>query len=511
MYFHAKITFNNFLQVYKMISAVFSIRAYKVFTFLSLLSLFMLPLMAETKTNDTQAIDVNTIIPGAKDFFIEHKGAKLQCSPVKLIQTNTRKNFVEYLCLEKYADLSETRDLGREEVVSGTAETKRLLASAKKKNTQGERYTVQVPRYASKFPMDASRIAERQLVEEYYFGKYLDMVLPGKIYLSLRPQFAQDHDGEGTTFGTGGSRGGFFYYYKLENEMEFTMQYEGSVDFSGESKFINVSNGENSNRRLSYLSLSYKDYSVFVGKYWSPYYDVAGFTDHFMAFGGQAGGAFNNGTDGSSSGTGRVDEVIQLRTKNEEHKFKAALQLRLEHTDQKNVDKDYQYDVAGSLTYTGLDGFNVGASFAYAKFDGITSDMSDYNIDGNDQSYIVGAVYMKENMSTNVILSYSKNHMTDNEGIYFDGVGAELYFRYDMDESYRVAVGGNVLIPRDTDYEKESDYSIKTGVISLQYTFGAKSFDDVVYIEASFPYGRSVDGDKYSNRLAVGLRYLLQR
>ncbi len=502
---------NNFYRVCKMINTVFQIRAYKVLTFISLFALSVLPLMAETKSNDKQTLDANITIPDAEDFFIERDGVQLLCSPVKLIQTNTRKDFVEYLCLNKYADLPDEKHLEKEEVASGTEETKRLLEGAKIKSAQGQSYTVQIPKYASGHPNLASRIAEQQLEHEYYFGKYLDKILPAKIYLSYRPQLAQDHDGDGITYNSAGSRGGFFYYYKLENELEFAMQYEGSVDFSGNTKFINVSNGKNSGRRLSYLSLSYKDNRIFVGKYWSPYYDIAGFTDHYMAFGSQAGGAFNNGTDGSSSGTGRADEVIQLRTKNEEYKFKAAVQFQLGHTDQKNISKEYQYGVAGSLIYTGWEGFNVGASFAYAKFDENTSAMHELNIEGEDQSYIIGAVYMKENISANAILSYTKNHMTDDQGSYFDGIGTELYLRYDIDESYRVAVGGNVLIPRDNGYERESDYSIKTGIISLQYTFGEKSFDDLFYIEASFPYGRLANGDKLSSNIAVGFRYLIQR
>jgi hypothetical protein len=341
----------------------------------------------------------------------------------------------------------------------------------------------------------------------YYFGKYLDKVLPGKIYLSLRPQFAQNHDNQGIVFHDAGSRAGFFYYYQFKNEMELVFQYEAGVDFSGKTKFINVSNISDSNRRLSYLSLSYQHSLVLLGKYWSPYYDIAGFTDHYMAFGSQASGAFNNGTDGSSSGTGRPDEVIQLRT--EQHAYKVALQIQAKHNEQKNVNKKYQYGVAGSLIYAGWSDISVGASIVYHKFDALTPAMREANINGNDQSYIIGVTYTKDKISTHAVLSYTKNHMTDDNSTYFNGVGSELYVRYNIDESYRLAFGGNVLIPTDNSYK--GDYSIKTLIVSLQYTFGEKNFDDLVYLEVSRPFGKLANGDKSKSRIAVGLRYLLQR
>ena len=49
------------------------------------------------------------------------------------------------------------------------------------------------------------------------------------------------------------------------------------------------------------------------GKQWSPYYDVAEFTDQFVIFSGFANGAFGAGTDGGISGTGRAERAVQYR------------------------------------------------------------------------------------------------------------------------------------------------------------------------------------------------------
>ncbi len=78
---------------------------------------------------------------------------------------------------------------------------------------------------------------------------------------------------------------------------------------------------------------------------------------------------------------------------------------------------------------------------------------------------------------------------------------------YDIDESFRLAGGGNWLIPRDKNYEGE--FSIKDIILSVQYTFGQKTFDDLVYMEVSLPNGKLADGEKRDVSVAIGLRYLL--
>lgn len=51
---------------------------------------------------------------------------------------------------------------------------------------------------------------------------------------------------------------------------------------------------------------------------------------------------------------------------------------------------------------------------------------------------IVGLTYKKDKYSVNTVLSYTKNHMSDDEGTYFDAIGAELYIHYDIDDSFQL-------------------------------------------------------------------------
>lgn len=224
-----------------------------------------------------------------------------------------------------------------------------------------------------------------------------------------------------------------------------------------------------------------------------------------MAYGAQAGGAFNSGTDGSLSGTGRAYRMLQARTDKET--YEGTVQVQLKHSALQNFNTDYSYAAAGSFIYKGWEAIKAGVSVDYGKFEEITSEMQSVGIDGNDFSSIAGVTYKRNKYSVNTVFSYTKNHMSDDEGTYFDGIGAELYMRYDIDESFRLAGGGNWLLPRDDDYEGQ--YSIKDIIFSLQYTFGEKTFDDLVYLEVSLPDGKLANGDSRDVSVAIGLRYLI--
>lgn len=282
--------------------------------------------------------------------------------------------------------------------------------------------------------------------------------------------------------------------------------YEAGINWEDDTPFINTSDVLDSNRRLSYFALKYSDYSLILGKYWSSYYDIAAFTDRYMAYGAQSSGAFNSATDGSPSGTGRSDYMLQLRTNKDN--YDATFQLQSQHDAFRGFETDYSYTAAGSFIYKGWENIKLGASVNYGKFDDVTHQMETLNIDGNDLSSIIGMTYQKNNYTINAVLSYTENHMSDDQGVYFDSIGAELYTHYDIDTNYRLVAGGNWLIPRDNHYDGK--YSIKDLIFSFQYTFGKRTFDDLVYMEVSLPNGKLANGENRNTSMAIGLRYLLE-
>ncbi|HEY9129907.1 MAG TPA: hypothetical protein VIN02_08725 [Sulfurovum sp.] len=468
------------------------LRGMNTVSFLVLFSLS--PLMTAEKNNLT-ANDASIL--NLPEFSITFQGDALVCSPIGLIKTKTRKDLVTYECHRPYIgqEIEKKQDEQR-----GHAETQRLKSEVKDKVAKGVVYSVEIPLYDTDSPTKLKLITLQQL-SNMPDGKYLRMFLPAKIYMSIRPQITNSGEDGNFELKNGGSRGGFYYYYQFNNDLEVMFQYEAGLDWDEDTPFLNASDASNTNRRLSYFSLTYLDYNMVVGKYWSAYYDIAGFTDQFVTYGAQAGGAFNS----EPSGTGRADKMVQTRI--EKDTYNVTLQAQLKHDALNGWNTDYGYTLGASFIYKELEDFKFGAAVNYGEFDEITPQIKSVGIDGDDFSSILGLTYKKNSFSASTVLSYTQNHMSDDQGIYFDGIGAEVYLQYDVDQSIRIAGGGNWLFPEDDDYEGK--FSINNVILSLQYTFGEKTFDDLVYVEVSMPNGKLANGESKDTRFAIGIRYLL--
>ncbi len=475
--------------------------------FIIVFSLMFLPLFAEEKPKITSLLsDKKEIVPDVPTFSLDYEGEALKCYPTQYDDKHFYERRVEYRCIRKDIKITDTEisSTVSDGEATGRDETKRLQDEIKRKKNIGSIYTVRIPERYARIPWRASNIAKGQL-RDGFFQHYLKWLLPAKLYLSVRPQYAGTNDGQDMKFRDGGSRGGFFYYYEFNSGYELTFQQESKINWSSISSSVNVSNNSESTRRLQYISLAKGDISFLAGKYWSPYYDIAGITDRFMAYGSESSGTYNASGDGGASGTGRSNRALQIRIGGNDD-FSARLQYQPTHHPNDGVNSDYSYGLAGNIIYKGWPNIKTGVSIAYGKFDEVTTEMREIGIDGSDLSYIAGISYRWKDLSANGVLSYSRNHMSDDQGVYFDGAGAELYLRYDFTQSIRFVCGGNWLKPRDNNYLGQ--YNIKTSIISLQYTFGRKTFDDLVYMEVSIPKGHLANGDAMDPSVAIGLRYL---
>jgi predicted porin len=77
---------------------------------------------------------------------------------------------------------------------------------------------------------------------------------------------------------------------------------------------LEESGGDVLGARLGYVGIDLDDYGTLtLGKQWSVYYDVTGYTDAFNAFGAEATATFNSQTDGGFTGTGRADGALVYR------------------------------------------------------------------------------------------------------------------------------------------------------------------------------------------------------
>ena len=461
----------------------------QIFLLLFSLLMFCSPLIASTSISSDDAV---SLPPNTPSFYIREGWVKLKCIPKEMIIKKGSSDRVKYHCMQNHLYNAQESSSDQSKEARGREETERMREKVRDKVDVGAIYNIRRNQF----------IAKQQIMQSSN-NKIVHLLLPAKLYVSFRPQISGDGE-EHLKLRDGGSRGGFFYYHQFTYDIGLMLQYEASINFANDKSFINLSDASNSSRRLSYLSLEYHDSSIILGKYWSPYYAIAGFTDYFMAYGSSASGAFNNHSDGSASGTGRSDTTLQLRTKRE--KYDVAIQVQPDHNASDSLSMHYDYTLSSSLIYKDWMGMKLGLAFVYGNFDRVTDDMYMQGIDGNEQSYIAGVSYSVEKIDLSAIVTYSKNHISDDQGYYFDALGAELYMHYDYSESIRIAYGVNWLAPVDDNYK--GDFNIKKHIISLQYTFGKKTFDDLVYIELLLPYGRRANGEQNDASLAIGLRYL---
>jgi len=452
------------------------------------------------KASDTNMSKSDSLL--SSSISIEHEGVSYNCSKEDLIVEDHNGTKV-YNCLtakeKRLQDNSDAR---------GTAETERFKQDIKDKS-DGEKRVVLVENNES-----TSRTKWKPF---YYTKDAIKSVVPAKVYLSLR--FAELYQNDTFTLTDTATRGGFFYFKEFENSLELIFQFEASVRFSNKGDIIgsdsqtnNSSTGFLFGTRLNFVTLKKEDYTFVVGKYWGVYYDIAGMTDKYMVFGALGNGTYNSGTDGGGSGTGRAADVVQLRFKKDV--FNIALQAQY-HFEDFNFFYlgTYDYAAAFSLFYNGLtNGVKLGVTGNYAHYRSVNAavdgnqTLSSLGVDGDDIAVLTGLSYQKNNISLDLTLGASKNHVTDDQGKYMRAIGSELYVRYRLKEHWRFAFGFNYLWP-DHDYY-QGEYVLQDYIASLQFAFN-KDYTQLVYLETKYSAGTNADGSDMSSAAALGFRYLL--
>lgn len=123
--------------------------------------------------------------------------------------------------------------------------------------------------------------------------------------------------------------------------------------------------------RLGFVGIANDWVSYTFGKQWSAYSKVAGMTDNFLAFGGEACGQYNAGTDGGVSGTGRANRASIL-----DFKF-AGLEFAIQGQGRAiSVNDKKAFDAYGLALLYSVGGFTVGATYNEVR-DGVENPMPD--------------------------------------------------------------------------------------------------------------------------------------
>lgn len=306
------------------------------------------------------------------------------------------------------------------------------------------------------------------------------------------------------------SRVGIYGYKFLRQDLEIFSRIELGTDLGGQIDDLLVppenprDAGDGSFfLRVGFVGVATRWGELSVGKQWSTYYDVSGFTDRFAVFGATASGTYNAGTDGGGSGTGRVDRAVKYE--GTLRGLSLGLQLQGDGDIPRTTE---QYDGGGgaSLVYKFSERLSAAAAYNVAFVDQPTPELIDTGLTGDSTAVIIGLKYEQEPFYVGATWAQHENHETTNEFKFIDADGLEIYSRYQFSQRLRAVAGYNYLDP-DAGDPNAGEYKIESVILGLQFTYRNRGFGDIIYIEADLRNGRQVDGTPSENAYTVGIRY----
>jgi predicted porin len=192
--------------------------------------------------------------------------------------------------------------------------------------------------------------------------------------------------------------------------------------------------------RLGYLGIDMNKFgTVTVGKQWSVYYDITGYTDKFNVFGGQASATYVTGTDGGGSGTGRADQALIYR--NQFGPVLIGVRMQARTATNNHFLDGYGFSAQVNL----LKGLKVGAAFNKAfPDDTVISRHEILGLTGQPTYLAVGVRYAIGNLLLAAVYAHETNgdltpgYINDStQGILiptvvFNADGFELYGKYNF-------------------------------------------------------------------------------
>jgi predicted porin len=340
---------------------------------------------------------------------------------------------------------------------------------------------------------------------------------PSKVdlYGSLRLRYR--HTGEDWVLDDGGSRFGISaewwfkpryalfgraeFGFNLLDELSFVFRPgDGSSARAGESVFL----------RLGYVGLDTPPLLLTLGKNWSPYYKVADFTDRFQGTGGRASGAFNAGTDGGPTGTGRADRALHARIQAHVLPRRWGLKplgmnVQLQHGESIPHVGGKKYGTAFALsTVLETKGrLSIGLGYNRSQVD-LDPEVRAAGIDGDAEALILGVRRYGEKWYAATTVARLDNHDSTLTGIYFDGWGWEGYGHRKMGRRFWLVGGWNWQKP-DSDQTQAGPYEVRYGVLGVRYSFDR--FRRMVFFNARLDSGTTSNGEPMGDVLTIGLRW----
>lgn len=248
--------------------------------------------------------------------------------------------------------------------------------------------------------------------------------------------------------------------------------------------------------RLGYIGLASPYGNVSWGKQWSPYYDVAAFTDQGQLFSGLASGAFGAGTDGGLAGTGRAERSVQYR----EQFGPVSIGLQVQNRSTSPNDRTWLDTWGGSVVVGRREGFGAGATYNEVR-DGVENP-SPNQAQLGDKAALFGVRYRKGGWYGAATFSILKQHEVDDLRRRYDGTGFEAALVRDFTDRTWVEFVFNNLQPES---DHPGDFRLRFLATNVVYQFGGASR---AFVGVKFDGGRTSDGSSRPAAVfAGGLRY----
>lgn len=264
--------------------------------------------------------------------------------------------------------------------------------------------------------------------------------------------------------------------------------------------------------RLLHVGIDHQNLTLTYGKNWSSYYQVAGLTDRFVIFGGSASGAFNAGSSGQFTGTGRPDDVLQARV------FIAAdrpifrrikpFNLNLQRQEGQAIPavpgERYDYSWGASAIFETLREFTLGVAYNHAVVPEGRSAIQAAGIDGDATALALATRLFGDTWYAALLVSQLENMEVTELGQYFDATGVELYAQWEFRRNWWLIGGGNWLDP-DAGETNAGLFRERYLVVGGRYSF--ESFRRMLFFEYKYNDSRLSTGASVPNEFTLGVRW----
>ena len=248
--------------------------------------------------------------------------------------------------------------------------------------------------------------------------------------------------------------------------------------------------------RLGFVGIGTPFGNFSWGKQWSPYYDVAEFSDQLQVFSGLASGAFGAGTDGGLAGTGRAERAVQDR----EAWGPFAVALQVQNRSLTLNDRQWADAFGGSVILGERTGFAIGAAYNEVRDGVLLPTPNEPQLD--DRATVFGARFRSDWSYVGAIYAILKQHEVDDLGRRFDGRGWEIALRQHFTERLWIEGAYNDLRP---DSDHPGDFRVQFGAVNVVYNFSIAS-----RLFAGFKLENSLRSDHTdltASTFAAGLNY----